>query len=87
MNKQQKPRKPVKKDAAWHIQQGLIWVGFVGAIASCLVIKLVQSAVDSNHPLNQKFQDAPIWIPGGFLIAGPLLGLAYYAIFVKGAEK
>ena len=74
---------PAKKDAAWHIQAGLVWIGLLGAGVSFIILKLVQSQVAVDHPLNQKYRDGPVWVPGAFLVVGPVLGLAYYALFAK----
>ncbi|QVL34377.1 hypothetical protein KIH39_10860 [Telmatocola sphagniphila] len=83
MRKKSGSDKKPKQDSAAYISKGLLWVGLIGAAASFLIVKLVQSLADKENPINQRFRDAPIWVPGIFLIAGPLLGLLYYALFVK----
>jgi hypothetical protein len=85
--KNQKPAKvektpePPKYDATFYLTQGLIWVGIVGAVLSGILLKFLQKILDPSHPLNTKFKDAPVWVPGTILLAGPLLGLLYYVVF------
>jgi hypothetical protein len=74
---------PRKKDAAYYLTQGLIWVGVVGGLLAGVVLHLVQGGLDANNALNTRFKDAPVWVPAVFLIAGPFLGLLYFAMTKK----
>ena len=69
-----------KKHMGYYAGKGFVYIGLIGGISSHIIIVVLQHYLPKTHPLNTEYMEAYGWVPGLFLMFGPVFGCFYYMI-------
>ncbi|VTS04353.1 unnamed protein product [Tuwongella immobilis] len=71
-----------RRGAFW----GFLLIGIFGGLVAHFSLRSAQDSLREDHPLNERYQEAPGWVPGLLLIVGPLAGWLFGSLAGNASE-